>query len=81
MALEPKDGYLVVSTSLPAGWLTIAQAAAYFGVSRRTVARRIAAGDWPISRLPGMRSRRFSPEDWAAIEAAAEPADDHRQIA
>lgn len=57
--------------ALPSGWLTIDQAATYFGVSRATADRLIAAGTWPTSKLPGMRHRRFSPEDIAAIASAA----------
>lgn len=60
-------------TALPKGWLTIAQAAVYFGVSRATIERRIAAGDWPTSILPGMTKPRFSPADIATIEQAAQP--------
>lgn len=64
---------LPVSTSAtPAGWFTIDQAAQHFAVSRATAYRRIAAGDWPTSRLPGMAHTRLSPEDIAEIEARAE---------
>lgn len=56
----------------PPGWLTIGQAARYFGVSRSTADRLIASGDWPTSKLPGMTNRRLSPEDVAHIEARAE---------
>jgi excisionase family DNA binding protein len=58
----------------PPGWLTIDQAAGYFGVSRATIDRLIASGEWQTSILPGMRHRRFSPADIAAIELAATPA-------
>lgn len=57
--------------ALPTGWLTIDQAAAHFGVSRATADRLIAAGLWPTSILPGMRHRRFSPENLAFIEQQA----------
>lgn len=49
------------------GWLTVPQAAQRFGVSTATVWRRLQAGAWPSSTLPGTRARRFSPEDVAAI--------------
>lgn len=49
-------------------WLTIAEAAKRFGVSRSTVDRRIATGEWPVTRLPGMKAPRFSPDDIATIE-------------
>jgi excisionase family DNA binding protein len=59
-------------SALPAGWLTIDQAAAYFGVSRATVERQVYAGEWPIVLPPGDASRpRFSPENIVAIEQAA----------
>jgi excisionase family DNA binding protein len=58
-------------SALPAGWLTIDQAAAYFGVSRATVERQVYAGTWPISYLPGISRPRFSPENIVAIEQAA----------
>lgn len=61
-------------TSLPPGWLTISQACTYFGVGRATIDRLIASGEWPTSVLPGMRHRRFSPSDIAAIEQRATPA-------
>lgn len=58
-------------TTAPPGWLTIDDAAAYFSVSRATVERRIASGDWPISTLPGVSRPRFSPADIATIESLA----------
>lgn len=58
-------------TALPPGWLSIDAAARYFGVSRATADRLIAAGDWPTSKLPGMHHRRLSPEDVASIESRA----------
>ena len=54
-----------------AGW-TVDETAAYFGISKRSVEYKIARGEWPSSRLPGVRARRFMPEDIAAIEAAVE---------
>jgi len=58
-------------TSLPPGWLTVTQAAAYFGVGKTTAYRLIEAGEWPTSKLPGMRRSKFSPADIASIEARA----------
>lgn len=59
----------------PSGWLTITQAGAHFGVSRSTVLRCIAAGEWPTPLyLPGLATRRFSPEQLDAIAALAVPA-------
>ena len=62
-------------TALPPGWATVAQTARHFHVSRATVYRRVKAGEWPSSVLPGMRHRRFSPDDLAAIAAMATPVD------
>lgn len=55
---------------LPDGWLSVDGAAAYFGVSRRTVYRRVNEGAWPTSRLPGSERIRFSPVDLLHIEGA-----------
>lgn len=60
-------------TALPPGWASVGQLADHFGVSRPTVYRRMRAGEWPSSVLPGMRHRRFSPADIAAIEQMATP--------
>jgi excisionase family DNA binding protein len=51
--------------------MTVDQAAAHFGIGRTTVYRLIGSGEWPSSRLPGMRHRRFSPEDIARITELA----------
>lgn len=59
---------------LPDGWLSVNDAAAYYGVSRATVYRRIETGDWPCSRLPGSSHLRFSPEDLLAISQQARAA-------
>lgn len=59
------------ATTQPEGWLTIEQVAAYFGVGRRTVERKIGEGEWPSRTVPGTQLRRFAPEDVAAIESAA----------
>jgi hypothetical protein len=50
------------------GFLDMHQLADYFGVSHRTVQRRVASGDWPSSPVPDTRARRFSPADVARIE-------------
>lgn len=52
-------------------WLDSEQLAAYFGISRRSVDRKAASGEWPSSQLPGLSGRRFSPADVRAIETAA----------
>lgn len=67
------DGWIfpVSARLLPPGWMTVDQAAAHFGIGRTTVYRLIGSGEWPSSRLPGMRHRRFSPEDIARITELA----------
>jgi excisionase family DNA binding protein len=63
-----------VSLPSPPSWLSAAEVAALFGVSVRTVRRRIADETWPSTRVPGTRARRFSPADVEAIgEMAAAP--------
>lgn len=55
-----------------AAWLTVEQVARHFGISRSTVYRLIASGDWPQPvRLPGMRHRRYSVEQ---LDGMAGPA-------
>lgn len=61
-------------------WLTIDEAARYFGVSRRTVSRRISSGEWPTTVLPGMCNRRFSPADIAQIESQAMKTPPHEEL-
>jgi excisionase family DNA binding protein len=54
--------------ALPSGWLTVPEAAARYGLSKATIYRLIASGEWPSSVLPGVRARRFSPADLEQIE-------------
>lgn len=59
----------------PTGWLSIAEAARYFGIGRSTIDRLIDSGVWPTPVvLPGMRTRRFSPEQIEWVKANAVPA-------
>lgn len=46
-----------------AGWLATNDAAAYLGMSRRTVERAAAAGSLPFSRDPFTGRRRFHRTD------------------
>lgn len=59
-------------TALPPGWMSVSQAAVYFGIGRTTAYKLVAAGEWPTSRLPGMRDYRLSPQDIADIEDRAQ---------
>jgi hypothetical protein len=54
-----------------AAWLDSEQLATYFGISRRSVDRKAASGEWPSRQLPGITGRRFSPADVRAIEGAS----------
>lgn len=63
-----------MSSRAPLGWLSVSEAARHFGISRATAHRLIVKGEWPTPLvLPGMRNRRFSPEQIAEIAGAAVP--------
>ena len=52
------DGRVQVVATVDAGYLTLAQAAAYLGASTRTIRRRVKHGRLPHYYLPGLTGER-----------------------